>query len=330
MRERLKIKILLLVGIIMLFSQAYAEPPKKMTILVCGKTLSSSFWLTVRAGAYAAGEKCGAEIIWKGPAVETDIAGQISIVEDYTNKKVNAIALAACDVKALYAPVKKALDNGIPVISFDSGLDPDPTLSLVATDNLKGAIDAGNTLAALIGEKGKVACIPYIPGASTSILRERGFKLAISKFPNIKLVAIQYSESDVAKAMSVTENILTANPDLNGIFAANEPSAIGASRAVKARGLTGKVKIVAFDASPLEIEMLQNGIIQGLVVQNPYNMGYTAVKACIDILQGKKIAKRIDTGVEVVTMHNYNQPTIQKLLFPLKKTNWKGSKPFFE
>lgn len=320
MKEYFKIIILIWVGVLILFIPSYAAP-KKFTILVCGKTLSSSFWLTVRTGAYAAGEKYGAEIIWKGPAVETDIAGQISIVEDYTNKRVNAIALAACDVKALYAPVKKALGKGIPVISFDSGLDPDPTLSLVATDNLKGAMDAGNTLAALIGEKGKVACIPYIPGASTSILRERGFKMAIRKFPDIKLVAIQYSESDVAKAMSVTENILTANPDLDGIFAANEPSAIGVSRAVKARGLTGKVKIVAFDASPLEIEMLQSGTIQGLVVQNPYNMGYTAVEACMDVLHGKKIAKRIDTGVEVVTMHNYNQPDIQKLLFPLKKAN---------
>jgi ribose transport system substrate-binding protein len=125
----------------------------------------------------------------------------------------------------------------------------------------------------------------------------------------------------VAKAMAVTENILTANPDLNGIFAANEPGAIGVSRAVKARGLAGKIKIVAFDASPLEIEMLRNGTIQGLIVQNPYNMGYTAVKACIDVLHGKKIAKRIDTGVEVVTMNNYYQPFIQKILFPLKKIN---------
>lgn len=319
MKQRLKTGMLLLVGFIMFFSQIKSASSQKLAILVCPKTVASSFWLTVREGAYAAGKEYGAEIIWKGPAVETDIAGQISIVEDNTNKRVNAIALAACDVKALYAPAKRALDKGIPVISLDSGLDPDPTLSLVATDNLKGAIDAGNILAKLIGGKGKVACIPYIPGASTSIERERGFKLAISKFPDIKLVAVQYSESDVAKAMSVTENILTANPDLDGIFAANEPGAIGVSRAVKARRLAGKVKIVAFDASPLEIEMLKNGTIQGLVVQNPYKMGYTAVKACIDVLHRKKIPKRIDTGVEVVTMSNYYQPYIQELLFPIKK-----------
>jgi ribose transport system substrate-binding protein len=182
-----------------------AAPSRQPTILVCPKTVDSSFWLTVRAGAEAAGKKCQAKIVWKGAAGETDIAGQIAIVEDYVNKRVDAIAIAACDVKALYAPVEKALAKGIPVVSFDSSLDPDPTLSLVATDNLQGAIIAGNVLSQLNGGKGKVACIPYIAGASTSILREKGFKMAIAKFPKIKLVAVQYSESAVAKAMSVTE-----------------------------------------------------------------------------------------------------------------------------
>lgn len=321
MRDYFKKQALLFLGLMLFVSQANALSAHKPIILVCAKALDSFFWLTVRAGALDAGRESGAKIIWKGPAVETDVAEQIAIIEDYTNKRVDAIALAACDLKALYAPVKKALNRGIPVISFDSGLDPDPTLSLIATDNLKGAILAGNVLAKLIGEKGKVACIPYIPGAATSILREKGFKMAISKYANIKLVAVQYSESDVEKAMSVTENILTANPDLSGIFAANEPSAIGASHAVKARGLAGKVKIVAFDASPLEIKMLQNGIIQGLIVQNPYSMGYTTVKVCIHAWQGEKIAKRIDTGVEVVTLDNLHEPFIQKLLFPAKKHN---------
>lgn len=313
-----KKQALLLIAVILLVSSAQAWEARKPVILVCGKALDSSFWLQVRAGAMAAARQSGARIIWKGPAVETDVAEQIAIIEDYTNKRVDAIALAACDLKALYAPVKKAADRRIPVISFDSGIDPDPTLSLVATDNLNGAMQAGAVLAQLIGKKGKVACIPYIPGSSTSILREKGFKMALRQFPQIKLVAVQYSESDVAKAMAVTENILTANPDLKGLFAANEPSAIGAARTVKARGLAGKVKIVAFDASPLEINMLQKGIIQGLIVQNPYNMGYTTVKVCIDAWRGKKIARRIDTGVNVVTQDNFQEPLIQKLLFPQK------------
>ncbi|MGE5606492.1 MAG: substrate-binding domain-containing protein [Bacteroidota bacterium] len=313
---------LLLIGIgvftlLFIFNAGYSSQRKIPTILVCPKTLASSFWLTVRAGAYAAGKEFGAKIIWKGPAVETDIAGQIAIIEDYRNKKVDAIALAACDIKALIAPVKKAINASIPVVSFDSGLDPDPTLSLIATDNLLGGKQAGEVLVRLIGGKGQVACIPYISGASTSMLREKGFKEVIAKYPDIKLVAIQYSESDVAKAMAVTENILTANPNLSGIFAGNEPGAIGAAQAIRARGLAGKVKLVAFDASPVEIEMLQNGTIQALIVQNPYNMGYLAVKACVDAFNGRKVPKRIDTGVTVVSMDNFFEPQIQKILYPL-------------
>jgi ribose transport system substrate-binding protein len=313
-----RILILLLI-LLIIDSKALAIPLKQPIILVCPKSSSNSFWLTVRVGAEVAGKEFGAEIIWKSPVVETDVAGQIAIIEDYTNKKVDAIVLAACDFKALYAPVKKAVDAKIPVVTFDSGLEPDPTLSLVATDNIKGAHAAGEALVKLIGGKGKVACIPYIPGATTSILREKGFKETIAKYKQVKLVAVQYSESDVAKGMAVTENILTANPDLAGIFACNEPGAVGASQAIRGRGLMGKVKLVAFDASPTEIEMLQNGTIQALIVQNPYKMGYLAVKACMEVLYGKGIEKRIDTGVAVVTMENFYDAEIQHLLYPLMK-----------
>jgi ribose transport system substrate-binding protein len=307
---------LFLAGVLFSCTVTFSAAKKIPTILVCPKTLDNSFWGNVRAGAMAAGKEYGARVIWKGPTVETDIAGQLAIVEDFVNKRVDAIALAATDVKALYAPVKKALNAKIPVVSFDSGLDPDPTLCLIATDNYKGAFEAGEALARLIGQKGKIACIPLISNASTSILREKGFNAAIARYPGIRLVAVQYSESDVAKGMAVAENILTANPDLDGIFAANEPGAMGAAQAIKARGLSGKVKLVAFDASPMEIEMLQNGTIQALIVQNPYNMGYLAVKTCMEALTGKKVPKRIDTGVTVVTMDNFYEPRIQQLLYP--------------
>jgi ribose transport system substrate-binding protein len=310
----IKRTILIIVGIMLLVSSVLAFPKRVPTILVCPKSLANSFWRTVRAGAEAAAKEFGVKVIWKGPAVETDIAGQVAIIEDYMDKKVDAIVLAATDVKALYAPVKRAMDAKIPVISFDSGLDPDPTLCLISTDNLKGARQAGEALVKLIDGKGKVACIPFIPGAATSIIREKGFIETINKYRSV-----QYSESDVAKGMAVTENILTANPDLAGIFAVNEPGAIGAAQAIEGRGLSGIVKLVAFDASPVEIEMLQNGTIQALIVQNPYKMGYLAVKACVDVLKGKVIEKRIDTGVTVVTMDNFHDPKIQKLIYPSGK-----------
>jgi ribose transport system substrate-binding protein len=133
------------------------------------------------------------------------------------------------------------------------------------------------------------------------------------------LVATLYSQSDVTKGMQVTENMLTAHPDLKGIFAANEPGAIGAARVLKARNLVGEVKLVAFDAAPTEIKALEEGVIQALIVQNPFRMGYDGVKMAVKALRGEKIPKRIDTGVSVVTKENMNRPDILRLLYPLGK-----------
>ncbi|MBN2288607.1 MAG: ABC transporter substrate-binding protein [Candidatus Glassbacteria bacterium] len=288
-------------------------------VLVSPKGLTHNFWLTVKAGADSAGKELGVDVIWKGPTLETDIAGQIAIVEDYLNKHVDAIVLAACDAKALIPVVEEADRRGIPVITIDSGLDSDIPLSFVASDNVIAAGKAADVLAELIGYRGEVACIPFIPGAETSIWRETGFREALEKYPDITLAAVQYSQADVATGMAVTENILTAQPGLKGIFAANEAGAIGAAQAVAARNLQGKVKLVGFDASPNEIEALRSGVIQALIVQNPFAMGYLGVSSAVGALQGKPVEKRIDTGVTVITMDNFSEPQIQKVLYPLGK-----------
>ncbi len=288
----------------------------KLRILVTPKAVVHSFWVSVKLGADAAGEDFDVDVIWKGPPTETNIDNQISIIEDYINQRVDAIVMAATDSKALIPVVKRAISENIPVITIDSGIDSDLPASFIATDNILGANLAARTLVELIGGKGKVACIPFVPGSATSIWRETGFVDEIKKYPDVEIAAIQYSQSDVATAMSVTEDILTAFPDLGGIFAANEAGAIGASQAVLSRGLAGKVKIVAFDAATNEIEALKKGLIQALIVQNPYKMGYIGVKTALDVINGEEVSKRIDTGVSVVTMENLNNEDIQKVLNP--------------
>jgi|YelNatPaOPRAMG01_1025707.scaffolds.fasta_scaffold00010_88 ribose transport system substrate-binding protein len=288
-------------------------------ILVSPKGLTHSFWLTVKAGADSAAREFGAEIIWKGPSLETDVAGQIAIIEDYINKKVDAIVMAACDEQALVPVIQKADAAGIPVITIDSGVQSEIPKSFVATDNIAAARKAAEVLCELIGQEGEVACIPFVPGAATSIMREQGFKEGLRAYPKVKLVAVQYSQSDVATGMAVTENILTAHPELDGIFAANEPGAIGAGQALISRGLVGKVKLVAFDAAPNEIQALESGVIQALIVQDPFKMGYLGVKYALDVLHGKPIPPRVDTGVYVVTKQNLNSPEIQRLLRPMAR-----------
>ncbi len=314
----MRLRFLAFFLIAFLLNLSCVQKEKKLQILVSPKGLVHSFWLTVKAGADSAGKELNADIIWKGPTQETDIAGQIAILEDYINKKVDAIVMAACDSKALIPTIQKAVDAKIPVITIDSGLDSDLPLTFVATDNIAAARKGGQTLAELIGRKGEVACIPFVPGAATSTMREQGFTEEIKKYPDIQLVAVQYSQSDVATGMAVTEDILTAHANLAGIFAANEAGTIGVVQALKSKGIVRKVKVVGFDAAANEVEALKEGVVQALILQDPFKMGYLGVKAAVDAKQGRAIEKRVDTGVYVVTMQNLNDPMIQKLINPSK------------
>jgi ribose transport system substrate-binding protein len=293
-----------------------AASSESRTIAVVPKGVAFDFWLTVKAGAEAAGREENAQILWNGPDKETNVAGQIAILEDFINRKVDAIVMAATDATALVDTIKKASTAGIPVVTIDSGVASDIPVSLIATDNEKGAAMAAEHLAGLIGKKGEVGLVPFIQGAATSDARERGFKQGLTKSPNVKLAATLYSKSQSDEAIRVTEDMLTSHPDLAGIFAANEPGAIGCAQVLEAKGKAGKVKLVAFDAAPTEIQALERGTIQALVVQNPYKMGYEGVKAALRAVRDEPVEKRIDTGVAIVTQENLQTEEIQRLLKP--------------
>lgn len=298
-----------------------AAPAQKdgYTIAVIPKGLSHQFWATVKAGAEAAGAEFNAKILWNGPDKETEIARQIEIVEDMVSSGVDAIVMAACDQNALIGVLEEANKKDVTVVTIDSGVESNIPVSFVATDNIAGAKEAAHELARLIGDNGEVGLIPFVPGAATSDLREQGFREGIAEHANISLVATNYSYSDPAKGMSVLQDMLTANPNIKGVFAANEPGAIGAAQAVAAEDKVGVVKIVAFDASDQEIDALMKGSLQALIVQNPFKMGYEGVRAAVRSMKGEFVEGRIDTGVTVVTRENFNEPDIQKLLYPLSE-----------
>ena len=290
---------------------------KSYVIAVIPKGLSHQFWLTVKAGAEAAAAEHGAQIVWKGPAEETQISQQISIIEDMMARNVDAIVMAACHEEALIPVIQKAMDRGIPVVTIDSGVNSDLPVCFVATDNVAGAARGADELAKLIGESGDVGVIPFIVGAATSQKRVQGFHEGIANYPDIQVVFEQPCDSNVAKAMDVTEDMMSSRPDVKGIFAANEPAAIGAAQALRAAGKAGEIKLVAFDAAEQEIAALSEGVIQALIVQNPFRMGHDGVEAAIKHLDGEEVPKRIDTGVVVVTQENLNDPEVQKLLNPI-------------
>jgi ribose transport system substrate-binding protein len=230
---------------------------------------------------------------------------------------VDGIALAVTERQALVPPLERAVAAGIPVTVFDSGIDSDKYMTFVATNNYEAGQMAARTLAGLIGDKGNVGLLANAPGSGSTMDRERGFTDVIkTEFPNIHIVATQFGMSDRAKARASAENILTANPDLAGLFASAEPSSVGAALALKAMNRSGKTKFVAFDSSDSMIEDLKGGTISAMVVQDPFHMGYEAVKTVVDKLNGKTPAKRMDLHARVITKADLDKPEIQQLLHP--------------
>jgi ribose transport system substrate-binding protein len=284
------------------------------TIAVVPKSVGLFYWGTVHAGAMAAAKKYHVNIVWKGTETETDVAGQVNILQDFINRHVDGIAFAASDAHGLAGTANTAKAQGIPVVNIDSGLSPQ-TPPLVATDNVAAASKAADILHQLVGS-GQVALLPFVPSAETSIQRQQGFQTELKKYPGMQLSAVQFDQSDISTALSETENILTAHPGLKGIFAANEPGVIGAVHALQERGLVGKVKVVGFDNAPDEVSALSAGQVQALIVQNPFQIGYQGVAETLKLINHQSVPQSVDTGSTVVTKSNMNQPAIHNILVP--------------
>ena len=289
---------------------------EKKVVGVVPKGANHIFWQTVHAGALKAAAEYGFEVEWNAPTLEIDSSRQIEIVDSMVNKHLAGIVLAPVDKNALVAVVERAAAAGIPVSIFDSALDSNKKVSFVATNNEEGGRMAARRLAEVIGGKGKVAVIGFMPGSASTMEREHGFQDEMRKnFPAIDVVAMQFGMADRAKSMAATENILTAHPDLAGLFADNESSLAGTVQALKGRG-TKNVKLVGFDASDQLIGDLKAGFIDSLVVQNPFRMGYEATKAIGQKLKGETPQATVDSGATLVKLADLEKTEVKELLFP--------------
>jgi ribose transport system substrate-binding protein len=298
------------------FLSSCARSDRK-TIAVVPKATSHLFWQTVQSGALKAGQDLKVNVEWNGAATETDYSRQIQIVDSMIARRVDGIAIAASDRNALNASLDRAASLHIPVTIFDSGVDSDQYMTFVATNNYEAGQMAARKLSQLLQGKGRILVIMHMPGSRSTMEREQGFYDTLKKeSPAIQVVGSNYSMSDRSKAMGVTENLLTANSQVEGIFASSEPSSVGAALAIKERRLSGKVKFVAFDASEGLVEDLKGGTIDALVAQDPFKIGYEAVATLVEKLNGKNPPKRMDLSAVVVTRENLSRPEIQALLFP--------------
>lgn len=292
-----------------------------LTLAMIPKGTTHEHWKSVHAGAIEAGRELGADIIWKGPLKEDDRSQQIDVVESMIAKGVSGIMLAPLDEVALAPPVELAFKKKIPVITFDSGLKSDLPVSYVATDNRKGGYMAGEYTSQLLKGKGRVILLRYMEGSASTNEREQGFLDAIASNPQIKVVSSdQYAGATADSAYQKSEQLLPKFKQSDGsfgadaIFTVNESATFGMSRALEDAGLIGKVIHVGFDASPKLIAAVKDKRIAALVIQDPINMGYQAVKVMVGHLRGRPVPKLVDTGAYLVTLQSLDDPKIKAVL----------------
>jgi len=298
-------------------------PGGKLSIAVIPKGANQVFWKSVHAGAVKAGQELGVEVIWKGPMKEDDRESQIKVVEDFITRGVDGIVLAPLDNVALRPAVNEAVRAGIPVVIIDSSIDTDAYVSFVATDSEEGGRKAGEHLAQLLADQGRVIVLRFLEGSASTEQRVAGFLEALVGHDDIEVASSnQRSGSTAELAYQASENLLVQfkKPEggltIDGIFCPNEFTTFAMLRALQDTQLAGSVKFVGFDSSDMLVAAMERGELQGLVLQDPINMGYLGVRTMARHLRAERVEKRIDTGSVVATGENMSETAVSGLLNP--------------
>jgi ribose transport system substrate-binding protein len=322
------LRTVLLLAALIFVASCNRGASSKTRIAVIPKGTTHEFWKAVHAGAVKASREINVDIVWKGPLEEDDLKGQIDVVQSFVAQGVSGIVLAPLNDKALEKPVADAVNAKIPVVIFDSDVAGDKHKSFVATDNEAAGRTAGEKMAALLNRRGKVAILRYQEGSASTHKREEGFLEAIRKIDTISIVSDnQYGGATTESAFEKAESLLAAQNaatgGIQGVFCPNESTTFGMLLALRKSNLAGKVFFVGFDASEKLVAALREGHISALVVQDPFKIGYESVRVMAELLGGKPIEARIDTGATVVDRANIGSPEIKSLLAP-DLTPWLG------
>jgi len=298
---------------------AFAASAADKEIAVIVKTVNSDFWQNVKKGANDGAAKLkGYTATFQGAASDTDLAGQVALVENAVNRKVAGIVLAPSDPDALIPAMKKAWEAKIPVILIDSAASDagkNYYQSFLATDNKKAGELCAQALIDKIGKEGKIAIMSFTAGSGSEIGRVGGFRKYIETHSKLKIVGTFYSNSQMGTALNQTTDVLAANADLKGVFGANEPTAIGMGRALVQSGKAGKVAAIGFDGNGDLQAFVKDGTIEAIAVQSAYMMGHLGVTTVADVVAGKKVPKFLDTGVVMVTKKNIDTPEAKNVLY---------------
>jgi ribose transport system substrate-binding protein len=312
-RKMLGIAVGLSLGVTVGFAGT-ASAADEVYIPLVSKGFQHQFWQAVKSGADQAAQDFKVKVTFEGPETEAMVDKQIDMLSAALAKKPAAIGFAALDSKAATPLLKKAQAAKIPVIAFDSGVDSDIPLTTTTTDNAAAAGLAADKMAELIGKSGEVALVVHDQTSRTGIDRRDGFLNRVkASYPDIKVVSVQYGGGDQLKSTEITKAILQANPNIKGVFGANEGSAIGVLNAAKE--MKRKIVIIGYDSGKQQKAAVADGSMAGAITQNPIGMGYKTVEAAVKALKGEKLPKIIDTGFYWYDKSNMNDPKIAAVLY---------------
>jgi ribose transport system substrate-binding protein len=283
-------------------------------VALISKGFQHQFWQAVKAGADQAAADLGVTVTFEGPETESQVDRQMDMLAAALSRQPDAIGFAALDSQAATPLLQQAKDAGIPIIAFDSGVDSDIPLTTATTDNVAAAALAADVMAELIGGSGKVAIVAHDQTSRTGIDRVEGFSNRIAEaYPDIEVVSVQYGAGDQLQSTEITKSILLANPDLKGIFGANEGSVLGVANGKQELG--SDVVVIGYDSGAAQKALIESGVIAGAITQNPVGIGYQTVAAAVAALKGETLPPVIDTGFYYYDKDTMADPEIAAVLY---------------
>ncbi len=286
---------------------------------VIPKSTLYDYWKYVNMGAVAAAEKYGYEVSFQGTALDTDVEGQVKIIEDFVTRGAKAIVISPVDPDAMVPSLKAAHDAGVVIIVINSKLNADFPYSFIATNDYAAGEKAADAMAKIIGDQsGKVAVVAEVAGSVEGGERSQGFIDKISANGKLEVLDTFYSEGDRNKAFNITQDILTSNPDIKGIFSTNEGSSVGVLLAIQSEGVKN-VAVIGFDTSVEQIDGIREGVINGTIAQNPFKIGYLGVENAIKVLMGQTVEKNVNAETIYISLENIDSEEVKILLAPPKE-----------
>lgn len=290
---------------------------RRMSLVYIPKVEDSTndFWKALILGTKMAAKEYNADIEIKAPAEENDIERQNELLKEAISEEPDAILFSPSSFTESNDLLKEAKEKGIRISFIDSYTEEKVQDLTVATDNLEAGEKLGKFAATLLDPDDQIAIVAHVKGVSTAVEREEGFRKGLGDLAK-NIVEVVYCDSQYEKSRKLTQELMEKYPNLKMVAGMNEYSSVGAARAVKAAGAKDRIQVVGVDSSQEAVQLMENGVFKGLVVQKAFKMGYIGVKETILMLRGKSYEKDVNSGCELVTPDNMYDSEIEKLLFP--------------